>query len=174
MKHLKCVKILLIICLWMVSAITVSAAKQTNYKENIQEIITEVAEEYEIAPSLILAMAQVESNMNPRAVSKTGDYGLMQINKVNHEWLEKELGITDWFDVRQNVEAACYIVNWLRYNYEECQDVYCCLMAYNMGVGNARKLWNKGIYESEYCDKIFELEYEIGRRLENVEMQDSI
>ena len=164
MKHLKCVRILLIICLWMVSANTVNAA------ESVESIVIDVAEEYEIAPSLILAMAHVESNMNPKAVSKTGDHGLMQINKINHEWLSEELGITDWYDVRQNTEAACYVINWLRYNYDECQDVYCCLMAYNMGIGNARKLWEQGIYKSEYSDKVLELEYEIGRRLDNVEM----
>lgn len=156
MKHLKCVKIILIICLLIVSSNTANAA------EPIDKIITEVAEEYEIAPSLVMAIAEVESGGNPKAISKTGDYGLMQINKSNHEWLSEELGITDWLDARQNVEAACYLINWLRSNYDECDDVSCCLMAYNMGIGNARKLWEQGVYESEYSNKVFEVQYEIG------------
>lgn len=130
-----------------------------------EEIIIQVAEKYEIAPTLMLALAEVESSMNPDAVSSGGDHGLMQINKINHEWLSEELGITDWYDVRQNTEAACYILNWLRDNYEECEDVSCCLMAYNMGIKNARKLWEQGIYESEYSKKVLDLEYEIGRSL---------
>lgn len=130
-----------------------------------EEIIIQVAEENGIAPSLMLALAEVESGFNFDAVSKTGDHGVMQINERNHEWLEKELGITDWLDVRQNTEAACFIINWLRANYKDCEDVSCCLMAYNMGIGNARKLWEQGIYESEYSKKVLELEFEIGGKL---------
>ena len=152
------------ICLLVLVSSTSVAAQP------IEDIITEVSEEYEIAPSLMIAIAQVESGCDPYAVSKTGDHGLMQINEINHDWLSEELGITDWYDARQNTEAACYMINWLRDNYDECEDVSCCLMAYNMGVGNARKLWNRGIYESEYSKKVLELEYEIGRRLDNAEM----
>lgn len=133
-----------------------------SYGVDIQEIIIEVAEEYGIEPSLMLAIAEIESNGNPNAKGKTNDYGLMQINKINHEWLEEELGITDWFDARQNAEAACYIVRWLQRNYEPCaEDTSCLLMAYNMGIGGARKLWNQGTYESRYSRKVLDVERNI-------------
>ena len=138
-----------------------------SYDVEVQEIIIEVAEEYGIEPSLMLAIAEVESNGRPHVISKTNDYGLMQINKINHEWLEEELGITDWLDARQNAEASCYIVRWLRENYEQCEeDNSCLLMAYNMGVGGARKLWKQGIYESKYSKKVLNVE----RKIRNVEM----
>ena len=138
--------------------------------ETPEEIIIQVAEEYGIAPSLMLALAEVESGFNKDAVSSTGDYGVMQINKINHEWLSEKLGITDWFDIRQNTEAACYYINWLRNSYKECEDVSFCLMVYNMGITNARKAWEQGIYYTEYCEKVLKLEYEIGRRLDNDKM----
>ena len=94
----------------------------------------------------------------------------MQINERNHVWLSEELGITDWYDVRQNTEAACYILNWLRSNFDECEDVACCLMAYNMGITKAREAWEQGIYYTEFCEKVLDLEYEIGRRMDNAEM----
>lgn len=138
-----------------------------SYDVEIQNIIIEVAEEYGIEPSLMLAIAEIESNGRPDAIGKTNDYGLMQINKVNHEWLEKELGITDWFDARQNTEAACYIITWLRNNYGPCaEDTSCLLMSYNMGVGGARKLWKQGIYESSYSKKVLEVE----RKIKDVSM----
>ena len=173
MKHLKCVKIILTICLFVTVSSTVVAAdtnNPTSYDTYIQESITNVAEEYGIAPSLMMAIAEVESKGKPKVISASGDYGLMQINKMNHDWLSEELGITNWFDVEQNTEAACYLINWLRENYEECEDVSCCLMAYNMGVSNAKKLWERGIYESEYSKKVLDLEYEIGRSLDNAKM----
>lgn len=139
-----------------------------------EEIIIQVAEEYGIAPSLMLALAEVESGFDPYAISKTGDHGVMQINERNHEWLSEELGITDWYDVRQNTEAACYIINCLRNSYKECEDVACCLMVYNMGIKNARKAWEQGIYYTEYCEKVLDLEYEIGRRIDNAKMQNCI
>ena len=138
-----------------------------SYNKEIQEIIIEVAEEYGIEPSLMLAIAEIESNGKPDAVGKTNDYGLMQINKINHEWLEEELGITDWFDARQNTEAACYIINWLQENYEPClENTSCLLMAYNMGAGGASELWNQKIYESEYSKKVLKVE----RKIRNAEM----
>ena len=138
-----------------------------SYDVEIQNIIIEVAEEYGIEPSLMLAIAEIESNGRPGVVGSTNDYGLMQINKINHEWLEKELGITDWFDARQNTEAACYIITWLRNNYEPCEEnVSCLLMSYNMGVGGARKLWKQGIYESGYSKKVLEVE----RKIKDVSM----
>lgn len=137
-----------------------------SYGEDIQEIITEVAEEYGIAPSLMLALAEIESTGNPNAVSSSGDYGLMQINKFNHKWLTEELGITDWFDARQSAEAACFIIDYLGECYDECQEVSQCLMAYNMGENNARPLWKQGIYESEYSKKVLDKEAEISRAMD--------
>lgn len=131
-----------------------------------EEIIIQVAEEYKIAPALMLALAEVESGYDPNAVSSTGDHGLMQINERNHEWLSEELGITDWYDVRQSTEAACFMINWLRDNYDECESVACCLMAYNMGITNAREVWERGIYHTDFSEKVLDLEYEIGRKME--------
>lgn len=134
-----------------------------SYDEDIQNIIIDVAEEYGISPTVMLALAEIESTGNPKVISSTGDYGLMQINKFNHEWLSEELGITDWFDARQSAEAACFMIKNLSDNYEECEDISQCLMAYNMGVNNARPLWKQGIYESEYSKKVLEKEAEISR-----------
>lgn len=167
MKHLICVGILLMNFFVMPHQFEVGVAKKptkipVSYDIEIQEIIIDVAEEYGVEPSLMLAIAEIESNGKPDAVGKTNDYGLMQINKINHKWLEEELGITDWFDARQNTEAACYIINWLRDTYEPCaEDTSCLLMAYNMGEDGARKLWDKGIYESKYSKKVMEVERKI-------------
>ena len=51
----------------------------------IQQMITNSAQQYGVDPSLALSIAQQESSFNPNAVSPTNsngtvDYGLMQIN----------------------------------------------------------------------------------------------
>jgi len=39
-----------------------------------------------IDPSLAMRMAKIESNMNPNAISRTGDGGLFQLNRVAHKF----------------------------------------------------------------------------------------
>lgn len=134
-----------------------------SYGEDIQKIICKVAEEHNISETLLMAIAEIESGGNPHCVSSTNDYGLMQINKCNHKWISEETGVTDFLDARQSVEAACFIIEWLRETYPECEDVSHCMMAYNMGYGNASKLWNKGIHESKYSIKVLNKEAEISK-----------
>lgn len=68
----------------------VSEGRLLSYE--LQEVMQDCCEHYEVPYALALAIAEVETHFDPDAVSATGDYGLMQINSVNHEWLlEKAL-----------------------------------------------------------------------------------
>ncbi len=63
----------------------VSEGRLLSYE--LQEVMQDCCEHYEVPYALVLAIAEVETHFDPDAVSATGDYGLMQINSVNHEWL---------------------------------------------------------------------------------------
>lgn len=116
---------------------------------DLQDYIRELCEKNDIPMSLIIAMIKVESSFNSKAVSGTKDYGLMQINKINHQWLAKKYGITNMLDPYQNVLAGISI---LAENYNG--DLHKSLMAYNLGAAGAKRLWNKGIYETSYSRKV--------------------
>ena len=118
-----------------------------------QQMIYEKSQEYNVDFAFVMAVIFRESSFNPEAVGKTNDYGLMQINKVNHEWLSKELGITDFLDPEQNVTAGLYMLQDLFEKYDEAGLV---LMAYNMGEPTAKKLWNQGIYSTDYAEAILQ------------------
>ena len=64
--------------------------------EELQHYTQDVCEEYGVSYPLVIAIMKKESGFLPDAVSATNDYGIMQINGCNHEWLEGVLGITDW------------------------------------------------------------------------------
>lgn len=100
---------------------------------------------------LVIAMISVESSFDPSAVSSTDDYGLMQINSINHDWLEETLGITNFLDPYQSVDAGTHMIGELLDDYG---DVHLALMAYNMGRTGAKRCWDQGIYSSEYSRKI--------------------
>jgi len=56
------------------------------------------AEAYGVDPKEIFAMIEKESDFDPGAVSTTGDYGLMQINKSNLPAIEKTFGEVNLLD----------------------------------------------------------------------------
>ena len=111
---------------------------------DLQDYIRELCNENGIPMSLVIAIIDVESSFNPDAVSSTNDFGLMQINKSNHEWLRKQ-GVTDVFDPYQNVRGGIMILSQC-YN----GNLNKTLMSYNLGEASANELWNNGIYSTSY------------------------
>ena len=96
---------------------------------------------------LMLAVMWHESNFNEKVVSETNDYGLMQINKINHKWLSEKFGITDFLDAKQNIKAGVYMLSTYLLKYENIDKA---LMAYNLGETGARRYWDAGKYTTRY------------------------
>ena len=82
---------------------------------------------YDIDPNLLAAQAFKESRFNPRAVSRIGAEGIMQLKPKT----ARSLGVTDSFDPRQNIlGGAKYLRKQLdRFN----GDLDMALAAYNAG-----------------------------------------
>lgn len=81
---------------------------------------------------LVGAIIQIESGGNPNAVSKAGAAGLMQLMPGT----AADLGVTNVFDPKQNVNAGTRYIKQLIDKYG---DVQTALMAYNWGPGNVDK-----------------------------------
>lgn len=116
-----------------------------------QEFIYYLSYGYYIDFPFVMALIQHESRFDSEVISKTNDYGLMQINTCNHEWLTETLGISDFLNPTENVRAGLYI---LRNLFEKYDDPAKVLMAYNMGESGAKRLWDKGIYETSYSNEV--------------------
>lgn len=127
---------------------------------SLQRFIYEVCADENVPVTLIYAMIEHESHFNPEAISKTDDYGLMQINEVNHTWLNEEYQCADMLDPYQNVFCGVKIIGSYVNRYEG--DYTKALMAYNMGNYGAQKAWSNGITSTTYSDEILGLmsEYE--------------
>lgn len=118
-----------------------------------QQMILEKCEEYGIDFAFTMAVIFKESSFRPNADSGSS-VGLMQINRINHNWLSEELGITDFFDPAQNVEAGLFM---LRNLFEKYDDPHTVLMAYNMGETGAKRLWDKGVFTSAYSEGVLQV-----------------
>lgn len=136
-------------------------------KKDTQEFIYCLSYGYNIDFSLVMALIETESGFNVDAVSRTNDYGLMQINQSNHEWLKERLGITDFLDAKQNIRAGVFVLRKLIE--QNGGDVNKVLMAYNLGQSGAEKLWKQGIHSTAYSEKIIKRQLEFQKQLKEKE-----
>ena len=116
---------------------------------DLQVHMQDMCEKYGVPYALALAMADVESRFDPDATSRTNAYGLMQINKGNHDWL-RGLGM-DPMTHEGNIEAGVYMIGQ---HLEAYGDTEKALMAYNNGPSGARRLWEAGTYQTDYTRKV--------------------
>jgi len=96
-------------------------------------LIAEAARAYGVDPRLIVAVARRESRFNPNAVSRVGACGLMQLMPAT----ARLLGISDIFDVRQNVFGGTQYLRMLLDSYHG--DLNLTLAAYNAGPAAVQK-----------------------------------
>lgn len=90
-------------------------------------IIMEVAERYEVDPDLVRAIIFAESGYNPRATSKKGARGLMQLMPST----AKALGVEDIYDPQENIDGGVRYFRTLLDRFDG--DVQLALAAYNAG-----------------------------------------
>ena len=140
-----------------------------NMDEDLQEFIYCLSYGYNIDFPFIMALIQKESNFQADIISNTNDYGLMQINTINHKWLTEKFGFNDYLDPYQNTRAGLYIIRNLFEKYEDPSKV---LMAYNLGETGAKKLWDKGIYETGYTQTVMEKAQTFNDQIERMNEND--
>lgn len=131
--------------------------------EEQQEFVYYLCSGYNLDFTLVMALIQHESSFDPSVISSTNDYGYMQINAVNHDWLTEILGVTNYTDPYQNIRAGVFV---LRKLFERYQDVELVLMAYNMGENGAGRLWDKGVFRTDYTQEILNIQQQFIEQLE--------
>lgn len=119
---------------------------------DLQDYIRELCSDKDVPMSLVIAMIEVESSFRANIISKSDDYGLMQINKINHKVMSEEYGVTDFLDPYQNVFCGITII--AEHLEKTDGDIALALMRYNCGATGAKRLWDKGIYSTSYTEKI--------------------
>lgn len=137
--------------------------------EDLQEFIFYLSQAYEMDFTFVMALIQRESSYKPDVISASNDYGLMQINEINHPYLQEQLGITDFTEPYGNVRAGMFILRKLFEKYETPEKV---LMAYNMGETGASRLWEQGIFEINYSKSVLQIQQELNAELERSSNND--
>lgn len=98
-------------------------------KSAIVDAIFDLSPEYGFKPAEILAMVEIESGGDPRAISKTGDFGLLQIN-LRYWQRELQLDRDRILEIKYNLRAGLRI---LRRYYLEAGGFWIAAHRYNQG-----------------------------------------
>jgi soluble lytic murein transglycosylase-like protein len=110
----------------------VNAKKRAEYSDEIQA----AAQASKVDPALIEAVISAESAFDPKAVSRTGAVGMMQLMpKTAIRW-----GVKDRTNAAQNILGGAKYLKFLLHKFN---DRKLAIAAYNAGEGNVKKHGNK-------------------------------
>jgi soluble lytic murein transglycosylase-like protein len=118
-------------------------------------LIYEAASRYSLNPHLVAAIVRVESSFNPRALSRKGACGLMQLLPET----ARRFGLRrkDLFDPAKNLDAGARYLRWLadRFGHDPVR----VLAAYNAGEGAVQRYGGVPPFKEtrHYVDRIFSL-----------------
>ena len=143
--------------------------RHMNKKEQFfHPIIVQVSSRHQVDPALVKAIIMAESGYNPKAISKSGAKGLMQLMPGT----ANALGVKDIFNPHQNISGGVRYFKQLMDQFDG--DVKLALAAYNAGSRNVRQY--KGIppFKSTRCyiDNVFK--YYRGYRNRRTEGPDRV
>ncbi len=104
----------------------ISLTARSRGRRNYDKLIARLANQYDLAPSLVKAVIAAESNFQAEAVSHKGAQGLMQLMPATAQ----TLGVENPFDPVQNVDGG---VRYLRSLMDRFGNLSYALAAYNAG-----------------------------------------
>jgi hypothetical protein len=106
--------------------------RQPEVKPPFRELVEAAAARYKVDADLITSVIAVESNFDPKAVSRKNARGLMQLLPET----AARLGVQNIFDPQENIDAGTRYLRDLLQQYHN--DLVLTLAAYNAGPENVR------------------------------------
>jgi len=97
-------------------------------RDGVEKLVREASDRHSVDPALVRAVIETESNWNPKAYSRKGAGGLMQLIPTTAQ----RYGAYDVFNPQQNIDAG---VSHLKRLLERYGNLDLALAAYNAGEG---------------------------------------
>lgn len=107
--------------------ITLPSANNNTNDTNIAKMINLAAQKYGVDPKLAMAVAKVESDLSPDAVSSAGAVGVMQLMPETAE----AIGVRNINDPRENIDGGIHYLQQMLNTFGG--DVSKAVAAYNAG-----------------------------------------
>lgn len=121
------------------------------YPVKYYDEIKAYSSKYNIDPTLVASMINVESSYNENAISSKGARGLMQLMPTTAKWVSEKIGENyedDYlFQNDYNIKIGCYYLSYLFEQFDGDKDLVVC--AYNAGQGNVKNWLKNEEYSSD-------------------------
>lgn len=121
------------------------AITDAGLSEDLQAFAYYMAKQYDIEYEYVLAIMYTESGFGK------GSSNVMQVMPICMEAVQKYIDVNDMSNPYQSIYAGIF---YLRSLFNKYSDPTIVAMAYNMGEGGAKRLWNQGIHSTYYTDKV--------------------
>lgn len=139
----------------LVTEIRKAVIENTNVKLSVRDLnkianaVIDYSYEWKLTIPQVLAQIKVESNFNPKASSKAGAQGLMQImprtfKYIHYELPEAPINMDAW-NIFHNIRAGCFYMAQQRTYFGSYEEA---LRAYNWGPDSLEK-YNAGIIDKD-------------------------
>ena len=140
------------VCLRSENALLNQSPIQLEEGDSLDEIIEQTARRYHVDPVLVKAVIMAESGYNPRAISKKGARGLMQLMPSTAE----SLGVENIFDPRENIDAGVRYLKLMITRFDGNTEL--ALAAYNAGSRKVRMHRGVPPFQAtrDYIAKVFQ------------------
>jgi len=102
-------------------------------ERHFQPMVIKAANRHKVDPAMVMAIIMAESSYNPKAISKKGAQGLMQLMPTT----AKSLGVKDSFNPEHNINAGVRYFKKLLNQFDG--NVELALAAYNAGSRKVRE-----------------------------------
>ena len=150
MQTLTIIKVLSLVAILLTTSASATGLYAT---DDIQQRVIAQAKRHNVSPSLALAIAKVESNFNPQALSHAGAKGVMQIMPRT---AEQVFGVhrSRLFEPNVNIEVGVKFIKKLLERYDGRLDI--ALSHYNGGSGVKNRYGELSVMPAtrSYVDKV--------------------
>lgn len=128
---------------------------------DLQKLTYEWCMEWNVDPVMVYGIVDTESEFRADLISETDDYGLMQINKSNHQYIIDSLGPTNFLDPAQNIRAGVFFLSGICKSNTDPEKI---LMVYKMSGSVAQAMWDVGRESTWYSREVLRTMDEIRER----------
>lgn len=124
-----------------------------------------LSKDYGVDYPTVIALIERESSYKYSATGDGGaSKGYMQVMEKWHKDRMERLGVVDLYNPYSNVRVGIDFLSEILQRYPDYNEA---LMVYNMGETGAKRLWNTGVYETEYSKEITKRSQEIKQEIQD-------
>lgn len=145
------------------------------WDDDLKSYTQSVCEEYDVDYSLALGViyneSRFQSGLTHMNSNGTVDYGLMQVNEVNFDYLHKTLGINSMSDLLNDRVGIRCGIQLLAYHKEYTNDDSSALLRYQVGEGKYKKYLQNGRYTNQTHQQVLTYQRQFADYLDLLESQ---